>query len=413
MIKGYEERYLIILLSAVMNQRPSPEPIRSLDWEKMYRLADYHGVAHAVHYGILGLDQEIPQSVRQQFFEKYLESVHRVDRLQKSEMQIFSLLEREKINCFYLSFSDIVSSYPIEEMCCRESIEIGTSKKYIRIVGEILRKLDFENRKTDEMGKLYYRIPGIRVLNFTHTLFLSPSMRKYFKSFLKTTIHQYGSKYVKDLPLDDRYLFIMCRLTDSYARGNISLSQILDFWVFYKRYGESFNWPYIYNKLKKLKIAEFAERLEHLILRWFGTGAIIENVEIYEAMESYILSKGTDGREVSSKLLPLIKTVADCYARNRRLEDLRKIVTWLFPDRRYMETIYPFLEKTGILLPIFWGIRLLRYISIYCTKFLRKNVQPQIKNVLNRIVKKIPFLKNRIKIENVEEKSNKTAEIPK
>lgn len=48
MIKGYEERYLLILLSAVMNQKPSPEPIRSLDWEKMFRLADYHGVAHAV-----------------------------------------------------------------------------------------------------------------------------------------------------------------------------------------------------------------------------------------------------------------------------------------------------------------------------------------------------------------------------
>ncbi len=84
MIKGYEERYLLIVLSAVMNQKPTPEPIRSLDWEKMFRLSDYHGVAHAVHYGILGLDQDIPQAVRQQFFDKYLESVYRVGRLQKS-----------------------------------------------------------------------------------------------------------------------------------------------------------------------------------------------------------------------------------------------------------------------------------------------------------------------------------------
>lgn len=116
MIKGYEERYLIILLSAVMNQKPSPEPIRSLDWEKMFRLADYHGVAHAVHYGVLGLDQEIPQTVRQQFFDKYLESVYRVGRLQKSETQLLALMEHEKINCFYLSYSDIVKNYPIEEM---------------------------------------------------------------------------------------------------------------------------------------------------------------------------------------------------------------------------------------------------------------------------------------------------------
>ena len=178
MIKGYEERYLIILLSAVMNQKPSPEPIRSLDWEKMFRLADYHGVAHAVHYGVLGLDQEIPQTVRQQFFDKYLESVYRVGRLQKSEMQLLALLAHEKINCFYLSYSDIVKNYPIEEMCCCESIQIGSSRKGARMIWDILIKVDFEERKTDETGKLYYRIPGIRVLNFDYKLFFSASMRR-------------------------------------------------------------------------------------------------------------------------------------------------------------------------------------------------------------------------------------------
>lgn len=413
MIKGYEERYLLILLSAVMNQKPSPEPIRSLDWEKMFRLADYHGVAHAVHYGILGLDQEIPQAVRQQFFDKYLESVYRVGRLQKSETQLVALMEREKINCFYLSYSDIVKNYPIEEMCCRESIEIGSSRKSTFMIWDILKKVDFEERRTDETGKLYYRIPGIRVLNFDYTLFFSVSMRRFFRSLLKLSPLKDGSRYVRELPVDDRYLFLMCRLTDSYARGNISLSQIMDFWIFYKTYGESFNWPYIYGRLKKLKIADFAERLEHLILRWFGTGAVIENVEIYEAMESYILSKGTDGREISSKLLPLIKTVADCYARNRRLEEMRKLVAWLFPDRRYMEMIYPLLGKVRILLPLFWALRLWRYFSRLCTNPLRIKVFPKLKSMFQKAAERFPFINRKAKIENTEEESKETAEIPK
>lgn len=406
MIKGYEERFLIVLLSAVMNQRPSPDPIRPLDWEKMYRLADYHGVAHVVHYGVLGLDQNIPQAVRQQFFDKYLESVYRVDRLQKSAMQILALLNQEKIKCFYFSYSDIVRSYPIEEMCCCESIEIGTSKKNIRVIGEILNKVDFENRKNDEMGKVYYRIPGIKVHNFTHTLFFSTSMRRYFKRLLKTSLNQNNGIYVKELLLDDRYLLLMCRLTDSYARGNISLSQILDFWAFYKHYSEKFNWPYIYNKLKKLKIAEFAERFEHLIIRWFGTGVVTENIEIYEAMEMYILSKGSDGRELSSKLLPLINTVADCYARNRRIEELRKIVLWLFPEKRYMETIYPFLERARVFLPFFWGIRLLRYVSRYCMNYLKQKVNPKIKNLFLGATKGVvPFPVNRTSHKDEEEKT--------
>ncbi|WP_349669166.1 nucleotidyltransferase family protein [Lacrimispora sp.] len=413
MIKGYEERYLIILLSAVMNQKPSPEPIRSLDWEKMFRLADYHGVAHAVHYGVLGLEQEIPQTVRQQFFDKYLESVYRVGRLQKSESQLLALMEYEKINCFYLSYSDIVKNYPIEEMCCCESIQIGSSRKGTRMIWDILIKVDFEERKTDETGKLYYRIPGIRVLNFDYKLFFSASMRRYFKSLLKLSRLQIRNSYVRELPLDDRYLFLMCRLTDSYARGNISLSQIMDFWIFYKTYSESFNWPYIYGKLKKLKIAEFAERLEHLILRWFGTGAVIENVEIYEAMESYILSKGTDGREISSKLLPLIKTVADCYARNRKLEEMRKMFDWLFPDPKYMETIYPLLGKARVLLPVFWALRLWRYLSRLCTNPLRHKIYPKFKKLYQKGINMIPFVSKKYNIENKDEESKETAEIPK
>lgn len=413
MIKGYEERYLLIVLSAVMNQKPTPEPIRSLDWEKMFRLSDYHGVAHAVHYGILGLDQDIPQAVRQQFFDKYLESVYRVGRLQKSEMQLVALLEREKINCFYISYADIVKNYPIEEMCCRESIEIGSSKKSTRIIWEILKKVDFEERKIDETGRLFYRIPGIRVLNFDYTIFFSSSMRRFFKKLLKKSPLMNENRSIRELPLDERYLFLMCRLTDSYARGYISLSQIMDFWIFYKTYGENFNWPYIYGRLKKLKIADFAERLEHLILRWFGTGAVIENVETYEAMESYILSKGTDGREVSSKLLPLINTVADCYARNRRLEDIKKMVIWLFPDRRYMETIYPLLGKVRLLLPVFWILRLWRYLIRICTNPLRYKIYPKLKSVLQRTVKRLPFISRKANSESTEDESKETVEIPK
>ena len=391
MIKGYEERYLILLLSAVMNQKPSPEPIRSLDWEKMYRLADYHGVAHAVHYGVLGLNEIIPQTVRQQFFDKYLEAVYRVDRLQKGEIQLLTLVERERVNCFYLSYSEMVKSYPIEEMCCRDSIEIGSNKKSTRFIGEILKRVDYDERISDETGQLYYRIPGTRVFVFAHTLFFSASMRRYYKRILKSSA-QKDRKYIRELPIDDKYLFLICRLTDSYARGNISLSQIMDFWVFYKTNHESFHWPYIYSRLKKLKIAEFAERLEHLILRWFGTGATIENVEIYEAMESYILSKGTDGREISSKLLPLIKTVADCYARNRRIEELRKVISWLFPDRRYMETLYPVLGKITFLLPLFWGIRLVRYVGRICTNRMRDLVVPGVKRLFLKTISKIPYV---------------------
>lgn len=412
MSKGYEERYLIILLSAVMNQKESPEPLRQLDWEKMYRLADYHHVAHAVYYGIMGLNEDIPQTIRQRFFDKYLEAVHRTERLRKGEKKVRALMERGRINCFMLSYPDIVSCYPIEEMCCRESIEIGTDKKFERIIKETLENVDFEERKTEARGHLYYRIPGVRVLCYSHSMFFSRPMRKYYKGLLTDLPYKKGSHFIREMAPDDQYLFLMCRLTDCYARGDISLNQIMDFWAFYKKYAESFSWPYIYEKLKKLRIAEFAERLEYLILRWFGTGAGIENAEVYDALESYILTKGVEGREISSQFLPLIKTVADCYARNRKAEKFKKILKWTFPERRYMETIYPLLGEMGFLLPVFWFMRFGRYMVRFICHELEERVILKIAGRLQEAAEN----KDQNKLQEGEEKeeeNERTAEIPK
>jgi hypothetical protein len=373
MRKGYEERYLITILTSVMNQKTTPEPMRQLDWEKMFRLADFHRVAHIVHYGVLGLDEIIPQSVRRRFFEKYLEAVYRTDRLRKAESQLKPLMETEKINCFFVDYAERVKYYPIEEMCCQEYIEIGSDKKGSELIANKLRIRDFVEKPLEEEGFLYYKIPGIKVYFYNYNIFLSKPMRKYYKYMLESLSSKEGYKFVKQMNPNDEYLFHMCRLTDCYAKGEISLSQIIDFWFFYKRYAEEFSWKYIYERLKKLKIEAFAEKLEYLVLRWFGSGANTGFSEVNDAMESYILSKGEEGREISSQFLPLIKTVADCYARNRRAEQFRKLLDWAFPDRGYMETIYPELEKAGTLLPLYWLFRLARYgMRLFYNRFLAK-----------------------------------------
>ncbi|WP_367569183.1 nucleotidyltransferase family protein [Lacrimispora sp.] len=361
MSKGYEERYLMTLLSSVMNQKEAPAPLRYLNWEKLFRIADYHRVAHIVHYGIMGLDEEIPQPVRQRFFDKYLESVHRIERLRSTEKQIETIFEKREIDCFFLSYSDIVKYYPVEEMCCREFVEIGLKKKDVQTVRAFFRGTDFEELHTEAYGELYYKIPGSRVSCFNHTMFFSKSMQKFYINLFHSLRNKEKFQHIREMNPTEMYLFFICRLTDSYAKGDISLNQIIDFWVFYKTYGEVFEWSYIYERLKKLKIADFAEHLEYLILRWLGTGAGIENVEMYDAMESYIFSKGAEGREISAQFLPLITKVADCYARDRKAEELRRLIIWMFPDRMYMETIYPRLEKSGMLLPLFWIFRLGRY----------------------------------------------------
>jgi len=411
MAKGYEERYLITLLSAVLNQTKTPEPIRQLDWEKLYRLADYHHVAHTAYYGIIGLEESIPQTVRQRFYERYHEVVFRNERLKDSEDWVGMLLERGSVNCFLIRYSDSAPNYPIEEMCCAEFIEVGIGKKSIKLVKNIFEKADLEMLSNDHSGQVFYRVPGIKVLCYNSNMFFSKKMRKYFQNMFSSLPRKKKYRNVRELPPNDKYIFYMCRLTDNYARGEINISQIIDFWIFYKKNAESFSWPVIYDTLKKLKIEEFAERLEFLILRWFSKGVTNDNIEIYEAMESYIFTKGAEGRKISSEFLPLINTVADCYARNRRAEIWKRRIKWLFPDRKYMETIYPFLDRAGLFLPFFWIMRILRYILRYIIYEFQKRVVLKISPGIYQIIEKLPFLKKRI--DEIEDKEDQTEEILK
>lgn len=412
MSKGYEERYLMTLLSSVMNQKAASPPLRRLNWDKMFRLSDYHHVAHAVYYGIIGLEGEIPQPIRQQFFDKYLESVFRTERLKAGEKEVKTLLERGKLNCFVLDYSDMVQSYPVEEMCCSGAIEIGIHRKISFPLKKLLEEADFEEQRYIEgQGHSYYRVPGFRVVSYDSNIFFSRRMRKFYRNMFHNLPLKKGCHYVHQLSLEDSYMFHMCRLTDRYARGEISLDQIIDFWIFYKKNAEALSWPYIYERLKALKIADFAEKLENLVIRWFGTGASIEDMEVYEAMESYILTKGVEGRDISSRLLPLIKTVADCYARNRRAEKFKKLLEWTFPDRAYMETIYPLLERLAWLLPFFWIMRLLRYTFRYIWHTIKENILSKLAGLFHSIIGRLSLIKRfSKKIRNEETDEGMTAD---
>lgn len=51
----YEGRYLLSIVSSIINQTEIPHSVRRLDWENIYKMADYHKVAHVVYLATLGL----------------------------------------------------------------------------------------------------------------------------------------------------------------------------------------------------------------------------------------------------------------------------------------------------------------------------------------------------------------------
>ena len=61
------------IVSSVVRQDDRRISFNRLDWERMYRLSDFHRVANIVYIGLLGYRETVPDKWRDRFFKRYQE----------------------------------------------------------------------------------------------------------------------------------------------------------------------------------------------------------------------------------------------------------------------------------------------------------------------------------------------------
>lgn len=398
----YEERYLLALTAAMINQTKPPVPVRRIDWGAVFRLADFHEIANVVYYGLLGVEG-VPQNWRERFYGRYLEYVNHITPLEEAEFLVKEVLERSGIPAVVLRGSHIRGFYPVQEMSLEERIDILTVEGARREIRSVLEELDFEWRRGGEKGSsLYYRIPGAWLCIREELDFTSKEMKRYFRGFLGRMSAHEEYQFITEMSPELEYIYQICRITERYATGEIEIRDLMNLWMLLKKHQKTLDFHFIAKEVSGVIPANFFQHITTLTDIWFGKKDMPQGeLDVYEAMEAYILTKGESGWEMSSKLLPLIKTVADNYQRNRRREAFNKKVRWIFPEYEYMVTLYPMLESAEILLPACWLFRILRtvvsYVEMWLGKYIGAPVKRkyvQMKEGLNRAV---GFCKKKLK----------------
>ena len=356
-----ERRYLLLLVSAVMNQKKVPVMSGSLmPWGTIYRLADTSQVANVCWLGILGLSSEIDKSVKGMFYESYQRELKNVSTYQSAEEVLRWQLERKQIHFLILEGVDLRELYPQKEMRKMDCIRILVPKGELLRIDTMMRSMDYEpqeNREDD--GILYYKIPGVFVMFYDKIKFVNQKLEKYFDSPVRMYSKKKGYRYLRCFDKEEAYLYMAGRAANDYALGRATVRTVLDFWLYEKAHKEELNWPYVDKVLKRHKILEFSERLLKLGDIWFQN-EISDEMEIYNAMEAYILSRGEQGRQLSGKILPLLQDVADFYKRDRQREWMKREKEALFPPKDYMEGLFPVLKKFPWLYSMCCLLRLFR-----------------------------------------------------
>ncbi len=386
-IINYEIRYMLMLLGAIINQRPVQSLRRAVNWEKILSVSDYQNVINLIYLGILGLEKEISDECAEEFHRKYKRELLLYESYKKAEEVILWQLERHEIDALMLSDTSVRELYPMPEMAYFGQIEILVDKKNLAQVYRLMRDMDYEQEDDRlEKGNVYVRVPGIRVVFYGEIPIGNKVLKRYFSGSIKKYLRMencsqqnapHGSalwlarfssaryRYIHILSDEEEYVYRAGRLVELYLTGVLKIRDILEFWLFQKVLDEGFPWKAVKELMEKARWTEFIHQAGVLASLWFEEG-VRQQYGIALELEEYILFPGQENKHLDRVLLPQERIRLDFYRRDREEEWLLKKREWRFPPRDYMCQFFPILDKYPFLLIFCWGIRSFRIFAGMC-----------------------------------------------
>ncbi|MCH1948795.1 nucleotidyltransferase family protein [Enterocloster sp. OA13] len=379
----FEGRFLVNLVGGIVRQDDLKAIHSRIDWEHMYRTADYHKIANIVYLGILGNGEKVPERWMERFFGRYQEALFYSDTSEDAEREILTLLDMMGIPCVILTTSRIRLLYQIQEMSANNPLRLKLDGEDYSLAKGYLVDLGYETERIykgygERMGRpsgfcveLYHKIP-----------FRTRPYEKGMQRIMETAFIRNSFQHVRTISIENRYVFMAAQAAYHYTADELLIREVLDLYLYHKTWREEMNREYITNRLKEFQIDGLAEKILQIAYMWFGSKEDIlgdgqpDDMGVYDVLENRILSRGAITRETDHQALRLASLIKQDIEKERRkdrravfmerLEGYRtafmRKFRWLFPEFRYMCAIYPFLEKIPVLLPVYWarrGIRLM------------------------------------------------------
>ena len=384
-----EGRFLVNMAGAFIRQ-DDQRPIRGqLDWERIYRVADYHKITNMVYLSTLGTGKKISPKWQDAFAERYWQGLQYGEVCAEAEQEILALLDMREISCAILESCEFRNLYQLPEAASNVPLRLLMDEESYTLAKGYLVDLGYEtDRFYTGFGERMKRVSGIRVEIYRKPPFQTPAYEKQMQFLLRRAFIKEPYHTIRTLNLEDRFIYYMAGCAYRYAQDELVIRDLIDLYLYHKTWQEQINPDHVKKILSDFRVDQLADKLLHLAYMWFGSleelkleeGQRYEPAE-YDVLEERILSRGILGGEDYETdqqavfLREMIEKSEDKERKHDRAErrrqrnaerrqELSRKLRWVFPEYRYMCTIYPILEKIPLFLPFCWIMRLLRFLFI-------------------------------------------------
>lgn len=387
---NYENRYLVILLSSVLNKRKIAVPHKQIHWQEVFKLAEFHHVVSPVYYGILGQEKELADGDSDEFYRKYHKELVLGEAYRDALEVILWQLKRNGIRELLLKGMETKALYSQWELGYTPGLEILVTKKDLEKIHDIMINMNYEQESDRGIrGRVYVRVPGIRVIFYDRFQMGNEVLCKYLINSTKKYFTYKKKAGIRPLNLSLQYLYYIGKYADAYMMGELKIRDVMDYYLYVHKQIPETEQASDKEILEKAGLTEFMKQFGILASLWFGQGREADPTQAF-LLEEYIFSKGMEERRPDSSIIPFEKISLDFYQRDREEEWGKRQKEWMFPSREYMVQFFPILQKIPQLLWICWGIRGIRFFRKSTAIFIGKKIQ----SMKNRVTElKIEIIK--------------------
>lgn len=352
-----EKNFISLLRASVSSQGLAA--LSEPDYVQILLLAKKHAVAGLLYPAVKRIS---PSPAILPELKKLAFGAATREQLQSQELaQITAACEDAKIPVLLLKGCILKSLYPIPSLRYMSDIDLLIDPRCAKETDGILRAMGFSEEKTDASSTVVYSSPqGMR---YEIHLQLSSegydeASKRFASELMARSVPAEGKVYIRNLPLEDHYAYLLCHFVKHFIYGGIGIRQLIDIYLCRKKW--QMDEERLASLLDELGLTEFHQKLTQLSAHWF------ENAEaepsVFE-LGDYILSSGVFGSEDHRSTDRML----------RQGEGFAYLWRRTFPPYRTMKEYFPVLKKLPFLLPFFWIWRAVRAVL-----FRRKKLKAEV-----------------------------------
>ena len=366
---GYfcEIEYLFRMVGAAVNENAPPSPPENINFHAFCRIAKDNAFSQVVYPCIEALRAGgcVPGAAFDALRKEYQVALAQ-DLNQQYELEkLLSFCEEQEILCIPLKGSVFKRIYPQSVMRYMGDIDVWVEIRALARVEEYLKAEGFVLNAKSGVHDEYSKPPYVALE--LHKKLVPEENRAaslFNNDMVNRAVAFCGNRYVRTLALEDRYIYLIDHTAKHFYGSGITPRMLLDFYMFYKKYGACFDWDALSAKLSPLHYETFERRLRTLAQDWFspeGAGVKKDDLSIY------ILQNGSFGRNRNFYVSRAVRESAEEEPPSKTKYVLRR----LFPSFQMLRGKFPVLENKPYLAPLmvfpWWA-------TWFDTLFIKKNL---------------------------------------